>query len=135
MIDKTDSNKKALLSALVESRGIVTDACKKAGLSRETFYQYCKLDPDFASAVEDAKEQAIDYVEGKLYDLIENEDTTATIFFLKTRGKHRGYSERIEHTGIDNAPIKIEVDFKNSSVDELTKLIEGASKGGDSGSD
>jgi hypothetical protein len=37
--------------------------------------------------------------------MIQNEDTAATIFYLKTKGKKRGYIERQELTGNEGAPI------------------------------
>lgn len=93
-MDELDSSKKeAVLSALVKCRGIVTDACNMAGVGRSTFYYWKENDPQFAASVKDAEEQAIDFVEGKLFKLIENEDVTSTIFFLKTRGKSRGYGQ------------------------------------------
>ena len=120
-----DTKKKNLvISMLEQSRGVVTIACKNAGVSRSAFYEMLKDDPEFAERVEDAKEQAIDHVESKLFNLIDNGDTGATIFFLKTRGKKRGYVERQEVTGADNTPIKIEIDFKNASIDELRQLSE-----------
>ena len=107
------TKKESVIQALVECKGIVTDACNKVGISRSTFYLWKETDPQFAAAVKDAEEQAIDFVEGKLFKLIENEDVTSTIFFLKTRGKNRGYIERQEVTGKDGGDlfnsIKIEI--------------------------
>ena len=42
----------------------------------------------------DAREDALDLAESKLMEAIRNGNLTAIIFFLKTRGKSRGYSER-----------------------------------------
>lgn len=102
-----DTKKKEVISELVKQKGIVTIACNNVGLSRSTFYSWLESDANFAKEVEDAREQAIDYVESKLFNLIENDDTTATIFFLKTRGKKRGYVERQEFAGVENAPLSI----------------------------
>jgi hypothetical protein len=99
--DKNDSIKNKILSLLIEYRGIIATVCQKVGISRNCFYEWCKEDAEFKDLVEDAKELAIDAVESKLFDLIEANDTTATIFFLKTRGKNRGYQERTEITGAD----------------------------------
>jgi len=129
-MDKTDNNKKAVIEALQDCHGIVTDACKKTGVARSTFYQWLNEDADFKAAVEEAQEQAIDFVEGKLFQKIngvkigkmddEGElnvyeqppSDTAIIFYLKTKGKKRGYIERQELTGADGGPINHDITLK-----------------------
>ena len=106
--------KKAILVALEDKYGIVTDACRSIGLSRSTFYDWLKTDPEFKAAVDEVTETAIDYVEGKLFEKISGIDVqthnskgeevvysqppsdTAIIFYLKTKAKKRGYIERVE---------------------------------------
>lgn len=95
-LDKMDTNKKQVLEALIECKGIVTEACRKSGIARSTYYNWLSEDEEFKKEAEDAQEQAIDYVEGKLFSMIEDLDTTAAIFYLKTKGKKRGYVERQE---------------------------------------
>ena len=46
-----------------------------------------------------------DFAESELMKLIKDGNVAATIFFLKTQGKARGYIERQEVTGADGAPI------------------------------
>jgi hypothetical protein len=91
--NKTEHNKKAMLKALEASLGVVTQACKIAGISRTQFYQWMHDDPLFESAVNEVAEIAVDFAESKLHKQIEDGNTTATIFYLKTKGKHRGYVE------------------------------------------
>lgn len=138
-MDKLDTNKKTILEALEQSKGIVTDACKACGIPRSTFYNWLKEDAEFKEAVEEIQEVAIDYVEGKLFQKIDgvtvkgkgsyDEETgeppvyeippsdTAIIFYLKTKGKKRGYVERQELAGPNGAPIQTEskhiVEFRN----------------------
>ena len=102
--DKFDSNKKKLLEGLFKYKGIVTDACKYAKVSRQTYYNYLE-DEEFKQAVEDVNNTALDFVEGKLFSLIDQENPTAIIFYLKTKGKKRGYIERQEITGGDDKPL------------------------------
>jgi len=107
--NKIQQTKKALLLALEQSLGVVTQACKQVGIDRSTFYKYVNDDPEFAAAVKDMGEIAVDFVESKLFKQIRDNNTTATIFYLKTKAKHRGYIERMEHTGRDGQEITFKV--------------------------
>ncbi len=44
-INKIQQNKKALIQAMEKSLGVVTTACKLAGLDRGTYYNYYNNDP------------------------------------------------------------------------------------------
>ena len=89
--------KKPFLKALREGRGIITYACEKIGINRMTYYNWIKNDEEFAKQVEEINESTIDAVESKLLSAINEENITAIIFYLKTKGKKRGYVERTEH--------------------------------------
>lgn len=95
-VDEIDNNKKKILELLEDNHGIVTTACKSMGLARATFYKWCNDDTDFKSAVEEITETAIDFVESKLMENIDSNDVGSIIFYLKTKGKKRGYVEKTE---------------------------------------
>jgi uncharacterized cupin superfamily protein len=95
-MNKTEQHKKAILDALESSLGVVTSACKKVGVGRTTFYQWLKEDAEFSAAVNDIENVAIDFAESHLHKQIKDGSAAATIFFLKTKGKKRGYVERQE---------------------------------------
>ncbi len=85
------------LTALEECGGIISAACQKAGIkSRNTIYEWMK-NPDFKEEVEAVNEANVDYVESKLMTLIAQENPQAIFFYLKTKGKKRGYVETIEN--------------------------------------
>ena len=88
--------KKAMIEALEQSLGIVTTACKKVGISRRTFYDWMAKDEDFKTEVEDIQDIALDFVESQLFKNIKEGKTSEMIFYLKTKGKKRGYIERTE---------------------------------------
>jgi hypothetical protein len=100
-----DSKKRKAIEALEKSLGVVTTACKSLGMPRSTFYLWKKSDEEFAAAVQDIAEVAIDFAESHLHKQIKDGNTSATIFYLKTKGKKRGYIERVEHTGADGEPL------------------------------
>lgn len=89
-----EDKKKRFLKAFGECRGIVASACEKAGIARRTVYNWKQEDPEFAKAMAEVEESQIDFVEGKLMSLVDSGDATATIFYLKTKGRSRGYSEK-----------------------------------------
>lgn len=91
-----DAKKIEILEQLYFTKGVVTPACEAIGLSRSTFYLWLKDDEEFAAAVDELQNVALDFAESKLFQLVSEGDTTATIFLLKTRGKKRGYVERSE---------------------------------------
>ena len=91
------------------SLGIVTDACNTVGVSRKTYYHYLKTDTDFKEQIDDIENIALDFVEGKLFENIKKLDTASILFYMKTKGKKRGYIERqeIEHSGeVNLAPMQ-----------------------------
>lgn len=102
--NKTNKNKKLILEALNNSLGVVTDALNSTNLSRTQFYKWMKDDPDFKADVEEVQNVAIDFAESQLYSLISEKNPTAVIFYLKTKGKHRGYIERIENVNSQKDP-------------------------------
>ena len=78
------------LNTLKAAGGVICVACEATGISRSTYYVWYNTDPEFRERVEEVMEAQIDYVESKLMNLINAGDTTATIFYLKTKGRRRG---------------------------------------------
>jgi len=101
-----NTQKKAMLEALEKSLGIVTTASKISGVSRSAHYLWMREDEEYRNLVNDLDNITIDFAESKLHKLIDEGDTTATIFFLKTKGKKRGYKEKMEYE-VTKAPIII----------------------------
>ena len=89
-------NKTKLKNAIIGSKGFVTLIAKRAGVSRQQIYNLLKKWPDCQELLEDEREGNLDVVETKLMEQILAGNTTATIFYLKTQGKSRGYVERVE---------------------------------------
>lgn len=122
----TAERKKAMLVALEKSLGIVTPACKAVGIDRATHYRWLETDLKYKAAVLDLENVALDFVETKLHKSIESGSDPAMIFYLKTKGKKRGYIEKTEVsaeiTGKDGKDL-----FPSLTDDELNKLINGLS--------
>jgi carbamoylphosphate synthase small subunit len=101
--------KKTFIDAYGKTFGNITQSCKAADISRQTFYNWKENDSDFANEIEtiEPAEQFVDFLESKLIQRVNDGDTTAIIFALKTKGKHRGYIEKtqVEHSGDQESPI------------------------------
>ena len=111
--NRTQIAKKRILEALEKSLGVVTTALKSCDLSRTNFYKWLNEDEEFAKSVKDIENIALDFGESQLHKQIGDGNTSATIFFLKTKGKKRGYVERQElDLSSGDEPIKINVNIK-----------------------
>tara|TARA_R110001599_G_scaffold104754_4_gene265592 strand:+ start:4481 stop:4834 length:354 start_codon:yes stop_codon:yes gene_type:complete len=105
--------KESILEALEKSLGVVTVACKQSDVPRSTYYKWLNEDEEFSKAVKDIENIALDFGESQLHKQIGDGNTSATIFFLKTKGKKRGYIERSElDLTSGDEPIKINVNIK-----------------------
>ncbi len=89
---------------------------------QKMFTKYPTLQKDFDEYIE----KSLDFVEGKLMDAIGNGNVQAMIFFLKTKGKGRGFHEKID-VGAGASPVKINVVPANSlaELDAQEKLKSG----------
>ena len=130
--NKTEHSKKKVVDALEKSLGVVTTACKIAEVSRTQFYQWLKDDEDFAKKVKEIENVTLDFVESQLHKQIKENSTAATIFFLKTKGKKRGYIERqeIDHTTQGEA-IGSSIDLSKLSTEVLLALEKAADENKD----
>tara|TARA_R100000664_G_C2758520_1_gene147447 strand:+ start:3545 stop:3916 length:372 start_codon:yes stop_codon:yes gene_type:complete len=111
MQNKTEHAKKRMLKALEVSYGVVSHALKAAKVGRTTFYDWLKSDAEFKQKVEECESIALDMAESQLYTQIESGNTVATIFYLKTKGKKRGYVERQELAGVEDQPVTFRVNI------------------------
>lgn len=95
----TLKKKTAMLEALTMSLGIVAPACLVVRIHRSTHYNWLKNDPGYAEEVALINEICFDFVESKMLEKIKAGDTIMTIWYSKTKMKHRGFVERqeVEH--------------------------------------
>jgi len=94
MTDSIGHKKRAMLEALEKSLGVVTTACKQAQISRDTHYRWLKEDKDYRVKCKDMENVALDFAESQLHKQIMKGNPISTIFFLKCKGKKRGYIEQ-----------------------------------------
>lgn len=98
--------------------GNLAEMARRIGCSRTILYKWVEKDPKMKEIIEDARESALDLAESRMMKLIqgvpeyvdevdeetgrkskrlngwrERPDSTLIMFFLKTRGKKRGYDQ------------------------------------------
>lgn len=103
---------------LYKYRGFITTTCKSYGIHRNTYYYWRKIDEEFAEACDETFELIGDWVEGKLYENISNNDTTAIKFCLSTKFKDRGYSEK------ENTTVNVNSGYNEEDLSILETYIQ-----------
>jgi len=122
---KSDHVKDELIKKLQFYLGNVKKSCDAMKINRSTYYEWYNNDPYFRQQVDDISEGVIDFVESELHNQIKEGNITAIIFFLKTKGKKRGYIERAEiDVSQNNAP-----DLSGLSSEEIMNILK-LSEGG-----
>lgn len=93
---KLRGRKKAMYDALVKQLGIVSNAAKQAGIDRTTHYKWLREDENYKAWVEEIPDLTLDFAESALFLQIKEGNVPSIIFFLKTKGRERGYVEKQE---------------------------------------
>ena len=89
---RTVAEKKAqFLEELSKCMAIKTLAARRCKIGRTMLYEYIDSDLDFALKVREIEEAAVDYAESKLLESVAMGDRGAMFFYLKAKGKDRGY--------------------------------------------
>lgn len=81
--------------AIYEARGMLSVAARKLGTSVRVVKGFVDKHEICQVAAMEADEMLLDFVEAKLFQKIKAGDIASIIFFLRTKGKHRGYTEKI----------------------------------------
>ena len=85
-----------MIEALEKTLGIVTPACEMVGISRQTHYRWLEEDPEYKANVQSMDDLALDFAETALHEQIKDGTPSSTMFYLKTKGKKRGFVEKQE---------------------------------------
>lgn len=94
-VKKVTEKQKKFLETYENSSCNISVACKKFGITRQTYYNWLE-NPNFKREITDIDESLLDYAETKLMQNIKDGKEASIFFFLKTKGKKRGYVETFE---------------------------------------
>jgi len=131
------------IEAIPGTGGIITAIARKVGCSWHTAKKYIDNYATIQRAYQDECESILDLAEAKVISAIKDGDSQMIRYYLSTKGKRRGYSERHE-TDITSGgkPLQPPVsdDGFNRALSTLADAIretlpgEGAESGGTVGS-
>lgn len=110
--------------ALRAAGGVITFAAQKLGIARSTLYSYLAACPELQQVRKDVDNETLDLAEGHLIKLIVAGDREAIKFYLRCKGKARGWVERIEATGPSSGPIAVR-DVSKLSNEQLEAIVRG----------
>jgi len=99
--------KKALETALRECDGNITATSRRLRVTRKATYDAIQR-YGIQHVLDECREELLDVAENSLHTLIRDGHASSVFFFLRTMGRDRGYSERVESTGLNGGPIAIQ---------------------------
>lgn len=89
------AKQKNFIEAYKKQATNVSRACESVKISRQTYYDWL-TNLTFKEEIEHISEGMIDFAESMLYSNIKKGKESSILFFLKTRGRSRGYIEKKE---------------------------------------
>ena len=123
-----------IAKALKASGGLITHAARKLGVTQPAVSQRVKSSEFLQAVIQEITESTLDLAESQLMEKIREGHIAAIIFYLKTKGRDRGFSERMEINANINAkagvlvvpPMAESVEAWEQSYQET--VIEGSQK-------
>jgi len=97
----------SMIKALHATRGRIYLAADQLGCDPQTIYNRMEKEPELAEVIRAERERRIDIAETALDRAVIEGEAWAVCFTLKCLGKHRGYVERQEISGVDGNAIQI----------------------------
>lgn len=139
MIDPRKRRKKItaeqIEEALRKSGGFITAAAKLLGVSHANICQRIKRNKHLQKVRTEIEEYYIDMAETGLVKKILAEDFKAITFYLKNKGKSRGYTEKqeLDIGGQEDNPVIFEVEYitpenKDTAARQAGSIIKPPSK-------
>ncbi|MBA2526401.1 MAG: hypothetical protein H0V18_11580 [Pyrinomonadaceae bacterium] len=124
MSRKKIPNRAALVEALRAADGNMSSVARRFDCHRSLIWQYVDRDEELRALTDELTEVFIDEAESQLYKHIREGNVVACIFYLKTRARHRGYSERLELIPLSRRDIEVELGATTIDTTDQTEAID-----------
>lgn len=122
-MNKKKVSTERVIAAIPGTGGIISEIAKRCGVNRNTITNYAKDNPEIQAAIEQETDTFCDVAENSLLTLVREKNVSAVIFYLKTKGRHRGYTERMEVQAVRPIPIVISPEEAEYFDDETIKNV------------
>lgn len=86
-------NKETIKELVIKYRGNLTKVAMAMRCSRKSIQAIARTDEEIREIIDEARERCIDEVEDSFINRAIKGNSTNAIFFLKTRGRDRGYDQ------------------------------------------
>jgi hypothetical protein len=118
MTTKQRYSQKQVIDALREKKGMVYLAAKLLGCEAQTVYNYRDRYPAVRAEMEQQDGEVDDAAEMVLYRAIMAGEPWAVQFRLRTKGKGRGYVERVQQevSGKDGEPLQVVIKYADADT-------------------
>src|SRR5262245_45502583 len=100
----------AILNALAQTHGAVYLAAARLGCWARVIYFRARSVPAIDALIKAERGKLLDTAELKLYSAVQNGEPWAVQMCLRTLGKDRGYTERIERKDVTDEEIDAAID-------------------------
>lgn len=97
--------KKIVLEALEKNGGLRTQAAIELGVTGQALDYWMRKEPDLANARQAALEKLKDVAEAHLFKAVMSGDKHWTQYFLDHHARDRGYGQKLQLTGKNDAPL------------------------------
>lgn len=102
--------------ALEANAGIRSQAADALGCAPNTVKNYIDRHKSLQALEAEIIERNLDVAEEQIITAMKGGSLTACIFYLKTKGKHRGFTERHQVEGKDGGPVEVAAQFDFSQL-------------------
>lgn len=94
-----------LLEAIKNSGAIISTIAKRLGVTWNTAERIINSNPEALQAYNDEEQTILDAAESTIYNSIKSGDIQAAKWVLSTKGRRRGWGEKLEIDGKMNVTI------------------------------
>jgi Bacterial regulatory protein, Fis family len=85
-------SKKALIDAIKDSGGIITDIAARLGVDRKTIYNRLQADQELVDLLEEERDHCLDIAESHIRAALIKGDLKICAWYLQCKGRDRGYA-------------------------------------------